>query len=157
MMYIDSDELLHCPQASGSVKAQRRFQQHMMNSFISQGIEEMRIVRLPYAGLAPKGFNDSNGYERSKVDLTLHTAACMQSAYQNENVTAMLGCWSDASSYDDFPKSADMGGVCPFHYNHWSCDGMRGGGRDHSGANRCRCKVAFDLVNFLVFKPVVET
>jgi hypothetical protein len=20
--------------------------------------------------------------------------------------------------------------VCPFHYNHWSCDGMKGGGRD---------------------------
>lgn len=65
----------------------------------------------------------------------------------------MFSCWSNASTYDDFPKSSDFAGmryeksnlfydgwlscnvsdnvgVCPFHYNHWSCDGMRGGGRD---------------------------
>ena len=27
-------------------------------------------------------------------------------------MTSMLGCWSDASSYDDFPKSADMVRTC---------------------------------------------
>ena len=25
-----------------------------------------------------------------------------------KNVSGMLGCWSDASAYDDFPKSADI-------------------------------------------------
>ena len=46
-----------------------------------------------------------------------------------------------------------QGGVCPFHYNHWSCDGMKGGGRDHAKANRCRCKVAFDLINHKSYRP----
>jgi hypothetical protein len=139
----------------------------------------------------------------------------------------MLGCWSDASSYDDYSKSADMvrtcvvgwdvcvcvcvgecvcvfmcvcvsewvsvcvslsvdiacciqynvsctmytvyciiyivrcishnqGGVCPFHYNHWSCDGMKGGGRDHEKSARCRCKVAFDLMNHMSYRPEVN-
>ena len=47
-------------------------------------------------------------------------------------------------------------GVCPFHYNHWSCDGMKGGGRDHERAGRCRCKVSFDLVNFMTYHPVIN-
>ena len=49
-----------------------------------------------------------------------------------------------------------QGGVCPFHYNHWSCDGMKGGGRDHEKATRCRCKVAFDLLNHMSYKPDVK-
>eukprot|EP00596_Hydrurales_sp_CCMP1899_P008838 CAMPEP_0119039226 /NCGR_PEP_ID=MMETSP1177-20130426/8629_1 /TAXON_ID=2985 /ORGANISM="Ochromonas sp, Strain CCMP1899" /LENGTH=360 /DNA_ID=CAMNT_0007002873 /DNA_START=652 /DNA_END=1731 /DNA_ORIENTATION=- len=118
IMYVDSDELLHCPQGGSSVKSQRKYQQHMMNGFMFKGIEEMRLVRLPYAGLAPPGFVDTEE-QRGSIDFTLHTAACMQGSYQDRNVTGMLGCWSQASSYDDFPKSADMGGVCPFHYNHW--------------------------------------
>ena len=33
---------------------------------------------------------------------------------------------------------------------------MRGGGRDHEKAARCRCKVSFDLVNHLSYKPEPE-
>lgn len=50
----------------------------------------------------------------------------------------------------------NQGGVCPFHYNHWSCDGMSGGGRDHEKAARCRCKVAFDLMNHMSYRPEVD-
>jgi hypothetical protein len=119
IMYIDADELLFCPQpeATHSVRAQRRYQQRMMNEFITQGVEEMRLVRLPYSGLAPQGFNNTEE-GRAKTDFTLHTAACMQREYDARNITGMLGCWSNASSYDNFPKSADMGGVCPFHYKY---------------------------------------
>ena len=45
---------------------------------IPQGIEEMRVVRLPYAGLAPSDTNTTDFEYRSKTDLTLHTSACMQ-------------------------------------------------------------------------------
>ena len=30
---------------------------------------------------------------------------------------------------------------------------MKGGGRDHARANRCRCKVAFDLINHKSYRP----
>ena len=49
-----------------------------ISSTISQGIEEMRVVRLPYAGLAPSDTNTTDFEYRSKTDLTLHTSACMQ-------------------------------------------------------------------------------
>ena len=44
-----------------------------------QGIEEMRVVRLPYAGLAPSDVYNNTDFEyRAKTDLTEHTSACMQ-------------------------------------------------------------------------------
>ena len=43
-----------------------------------QGIEEMRVVRLPYAGLAPSDVNSTDFEYRAKTDLTQHTSACMQ-------------------------------------------------------------------------------
>lgn len=45
--------------------------------------------------------------------------------------------------------------MCPFHYNHWSCDGMKGGGRDFT-KRRCRCKVAFDMQNGYDYKPMLK-
>ncbi len=38
-------------------------------------------------------------------------------------------------------------------YNCRSCDGMRGGGRDN-GCKMCRCKVAFDFLNDLAYRPM---
>ena len=52
-------------------------------------------------------------------------------------------------------RRVDMGRICPFHYNHWSCDGMRNGGRDYGrDTPRCRCKVAFDMINGFEYKPL---
>lgn len=45
--------------------------------------------------------------------------------------------------------------MCPFHYNHWSCDGMKGGGRDFT-KYRCRCKVGFDMQNGITFHPMLD-
>ena len=49
----------------------------MVTTYV-QGIEEMRVIRLPYAGLAPQGFNDSDPESKSTTDFTLHTSACMR-------------------------------------------------------------------------------
>ena len=43
-----------------------------------KGIEEMRVIRLPYAGLAPPNFNNSDPTQKGTTDFTSHTAACMQ-------------------------------------------------------------------------------
>jgi len=157
ILYVDADELLFCPQAVHSgVESQRNYQQKLMQGFSVQGIEEMRFVRIPYSGMAPKlpGFNGTKE-ELWEKDFTENTERCMQAAYAKRDVGALIGCWSSASGYDNFPKSADFGSVCPFHYNHWSCDGMRNGGRDYV-ATRCRCKVAFDMINGFEYKPMLK-
>jgi hypothetical protein len=128
--FLDADEFFFCPQASSSISSQRSYQQRLHNEFIAKGIEEMRYVRIPYSGLAPKGMI-LNSQNRSTIDFTNHTGYCLISALDNNgSLSDFFSCWSKGSSYDNFAKSADLASICPFHYNHWSCDGMKGGGRD---------------------------
>jgi hypothetical protein len=105
---------------------QRQYQQKLISRFSSLGIEEMRFVRIPYSGLAPSEFNNTL-HNRSNTDFTDQTMNCMTKGYESRNIAKMLSCWSSASSFDNFPKSADFASVCPFHYNHWSCDGGKAG------------------------------
>eukprot|EP01038_Epipyxis_sp_PR26KG_P008885 gene8885-11984_t len=154
ILYIDADEIFFCPQASESLQSQKIYQQKIMNEFYSKGIEEMRFVRIPYSGMAPVGYIN-NVENRSNIDFTNNTQHCMMSGYRRRSLMEMLQCWSSGTSYDNFPKSADLASICPFHYNHWSCDGMRNGGRDFT-KNRCRCKVAFDMINGFEYKPLLR-
>ena len=54
------------------------------------------MSRLPYSGLAPPGFDSTNRTQIEQHDFTARTADCMQHAYDNRSVAAMLGCWSQA-------------------------------------------------------------
>jgi hypothetical protein len=154
LLFVDADELLYCPQAGGSISAQRDYHRQIHNEFQGRGIEEMRYVRLPYSGMAPPGFMN-NQTMRSKTDFTNHTGHCMIDAFEQRCVSCLARCWSSATSFDNFPKSADLASMCPFHYNHWSCDGMKGGGRDFT-KYRCRCKVGFDMQNGITYSPQVD-
>ena len=49
----------------------------------------------------------------------------------------MHACFSNSSTVQTWQKSMDLGQRCPFHYNHWSCDGGRAAGRQIF----CRCRV----------------
>lgn len=118
ILYVDTDEFFLCPQALKSISAQRKYQQRLMGMFSSQGVEEMRFVRIPYSGAPPPGFVNSVE-NRSNTDFTFTTQACMSEAYTNRSAVDMFKCWSSASSYDNFPKSSDFASKCPFHYNHW--------------------------------------
>lgn len=60
---------------------------------------------------APADINNTALY-RSTVDLTERTQACMREAYERRDEVDMFRCWSNASTYDDFGKSADM--ACRF-------------------------------------------
>jgi len=121
----------------------------------------MRFVRLPYAAKAPA--DPSKQYDPEKpgtvAEYSSFAQECMKEGYENRDALAILSCWSSATAYDNFYKSADMAGVCPFHYNHWSCDGMRGGGRDwgdHATTPRCRCKVGFEMMNGYSYQPYLD-
>ena len=118
---------------------QRLYQQRVMSEFASMGVEEMRFVRLPYNGRAPPGFNDTVK-SRSDTDFTNNTQHCMIAAHARRSMRDMFACWSSASAFDNFPKSADFAGVCPFHYNHWSCEGGKNGGRDQASRSIPRCR-----------------
>jgi hypothetical protein len=140
MFLVDADEFFYCPQASASISTQRLYQQRIHNEFIAKGIEEMRYVRIPYSGLAPKGMMILNSQNRSTIEFTNHTGHCLISAFDNNgDLYDFFSCWSKGSSYDNFAKSADMASICPFHYNHWSCDGMKGGGRDFTKIRLLLC------------------
>lgn len=154
ILYIDADELFFCPQAAESPLVQKEYQHNLMSQFHSRGVEEMRFVRIPYSGLAPADFINS-AENRSNADFTIHTGECMNAALAEGSLLKLAKCWSIGTSYDNFPKSADFASKCPFHYNHWSCDGMKGGGRDWT-KNRCRCKVSFEMQNFFEYRPVLR-
>lgn len=72
----------------------------------------MRFVRLPYSGIADRQSPD--------VDIANKTRYCMLEQYNARNLGAMFACWSSATSFDHYAKSADLGSVCPFHYNRKS-------------------------------------
>jgi hypothetical protein len=42
VFYVDADEFFYCPQASGSITDQMKYQQRLMNEFTALGVEEMR-------------------------------------------------------------------------------------------------------------------
>jgi len=155
ILYVDTDELFICPEVEPGLESQRNAQRILMDRFISLGIQEMRFVRLPYAGRLPPWLPAKT---KSSGEVAVNvTTECMKNAYNSGRLSSMLACWSSASSWDDFMKSADMAGVCPFHYNHWSCDGQRAGGRDSGKETpRCRCKVALDMMNGYSFKPHID-
>lgn len=154
ILFIDSDEYLYCPLTppNNGLKFQRQHQQQLMTEFASRGIDEMRFVRLPYAGKVASSSS-------SLVQASNTTKKCMLNAYASRDLLGMFACWSSASSFDHYGKSADFGSVCPFHYNHWSCDGQQSGGRDKLSTpnmRQCRCKVAFDMSNGYSNTPMPE-
>lgn len=158
ILFVDADEFFYCPQAATTIFQQRIYQKEVLGDFVRLGVEEMRFVRIPYSGFISESLFNASSPSRQPLHDSFfnnHTQRCMQAAYMQSDLQAMFRCWSSASSFDAFPKSADLASKCPFHYNHWSCDGGKGGGRDH-GTPRCRCKVSFDMFNHLQYKPMLD-
>ncbi len=149
ILYVDADELLFCPEAKQSVKAQKHHQMQLMHKFSAQGIQELRFSRITYSARVPDDYklllNKENVITRKNSDFLNFTTECMKNAFDKVSLKNMLQCWSDLSTLDFWYKSADLGGVCPFHYNHFSCDGQRNGGRHAVVEFRCRCKVGFEM------------
>lgn len=114
ILFVDSDELFYCPlpQGQSTQRSQKKFQQRLLGDFVSRGIDEMRFVRLPYSGKMPKNITDLASF-----DVDIVTRECMLRGFETRSIDAMMSCWSTATSFDNYPKSADLGSVCPFHYN----------------------------------------
>jgi hypothetical protein len=124
IFFVDIDEFLYCPGVKGNstYAAQKIHINRVFNMLRNRGIDELRVDVHPYAASV-----DSAGISE--------TESCFQRA---QDVHAMHSCMSGHSTYQMWPKSLDFRQRCPFHYNHWSCDGGRGGGRQYG----CFCRVS---------------
>lgn len=135
-----------CPEAGRGLAAQRAFQQSAMDALVAGGVQEERFAVLVYAAKGPSGEIGAVG-----APSLASIAACMTSAFEGagDDLRPLLRCWSDACVYFSMDKSADLGSVCPFRYNHWSCDGGRGGGRARGryAKAQCACRVGFSMRN----------
>lgn len=107
ILFVDADEMLYCPLPAGqsSPRMQKRHQQRIMTEFSAKGIDEMRFVRLPYAGKADR--------INLAADVANTTRQCMLDAFKTKHLGRMFSCWSSATSFDHYAKSADLGRRTP--------------------------------------------
>ena len=138
MLFVDSDELLHC-QSSRSHQMLDHF--NMIQTAIVDNYEEIQIPRFSYFSRI-----NANYYNEHISSLSYHKAtemslACMKDTYDiNRSVIALLDCWSTTHQEDKRvnPKSIDMSSHCPFHYNHYSCAIHKAYRREKY---RCHCNI----------------
>jgi len=130
VLYVDTDEFLYCPAEKNSYAAQSAHQLATLHRLADEGIDEIRLDTYPYDTSSSLGA----GADISALQKCLQAAA----AKAKTLYSGYHACFSSRSTYPTWMKSADLGRRCPFHYNHWSCDGGKGGGRNPL----CRCRVS---------------
>jgi len=122
ILMLDSDEFLYCPQAP-DISSQGAYQDKILTRLRAEGVEEVKLVRRAYSGRHIYSHTAST----REIDITNRTNECMLSIYSNITATGVdllrrvLGCWSGVALNNNPGKSGDIGGVCPFHWNHLSC------------------------------------
>ena len=132
VLYVDTDEFLYCPAEKNTYAAQGAAQLGTLHRLADEGVDEIRLDTYPY---------DTSSALGAGADIAaLHK--CLQNAATSRGgagpYSAHHACFSSRSTYPTWMKSADLGRRCPFHYNHWACDGGKGGGRN----TLCRCRVS---------------
>jgi hypothetical protein len=121
-----------------SPQQQREAINNVLRRLSLAGIEEVRVDTHPYKAAAPDTVESLAGCLKTGYDKTIASSSSQDSAASLKGLIAMHSCFTNQSSLQTWAKSADLGRRCPFHYNHWSCDGGRAGGR----MLNCRCRVA---------------
>lgn len=130
ILYVDTDEFLYCPSVHNSYAAQSQHQLSTLHKLADTGVDEIRIDTYPY--------DVSSSLPASSVSYLNDCLKKAASAGTKGGYSPYHTCFSGRSTYPTWMKSADLGRRCPFHYNHWSCDGGKGGGRNPL----CRCRVS---------------
>ena len=139
MLFIDIDEYLFCPSENFTISSQRKYIRKILNRVYSKGYEEVRIDVHPYV-------SKYNSIDRLKAcfqesyDIFEHKNTKIDTTGLLKTIQSMHNCFKGNSTYQMWPKSIDIKQKCPFHYNHWSCDGGKSGGRQLG----CYCKVSFE-------------
>lgn len=156
VLFVDTDEFLFCPSVPNSYAAQGDHQLQTLHKLADEGVDEIRLDTYPY---------DTSSSLPSSDIAALHACLKRAAAASARGVTGaaaaadskrgpywrMHQCFSSRSTYPTWMKSADLGRRCPFHYNHWSCDGGKGGGRNL----QCRCRVS--IAPWMSFTHAAQT
>ena len=101
---------------------------------MTHGIEEIRIDTHPYKAKAP---DTIESVKECLMQGHQEAIANPSTGIDVRGIKRMHSCYTNISTFQTWSKSADLGRRCPFHYNHWSCDGGVMGGRQIF----CRCRV----------------
>ena len=147
MMFVDIDEFLFCPKEAASINAQRAHIKKVLNKLHDvDKIDELRVDVHPYSAIN-ETFNTIHKCFHSAIELETARTPIHDSSTKISNdagtyvrLTAMHRCFSSVSTSQMWPKSFDFRRKCPFHYNHWSCDGGKAAGRQLG----CHCKVSLE-------------
>jgi hypothetical protein len=146
ILFVDIDEYLFCPSKAESIAEQVKHISSIIDKLLKHNKEELRVDVHPYAA--------AKSASGSIQDLEL----CFKNGYLKKGAKSSLylhqmhTCFSGLSTYQMWPKSLDFKRRCPFHYNHWSCDGGRGGGRQLG----CYCRVSFEWYSKMKSKSTPE-
>ena len=155
MLFIDADEFMYCPNiisgtsfdnVSTLAALKERVNRELWN-IKSWGVDEIRVDTHPHTGPAGSTVESIHqclmaGYHvamQGKGSLAHDVNVARMDSTTTSGIRAMHACFSNISTIQTWSKSMDFGQRCPFHYNHWSCDGGKGAGRQTFC--RCRCSV----------------
>lgn len=137
MLFVDIDELLLCPWAASSRRAQQAshahiFRQALSHSELQGPVGELNFIRKLYGGRRTAA-STSTSTSTSASTISTRTSSgtadatvqgvvrCLHKGFSVKSVSAMLDCYAPEFFTVPLPKSADLTEACPFHYDHFSC------------------------------------
>jgi len=139
VLYVDTDEFLYCPAVRNTYAEQSAHQLGTLHRLADEGVDEIRMDTYPYDTSSTLASADVSALQKCLQNAAASaTSSTPKSVAPPTAFSYMHACMSSRSTYPTWMKSADLGRRCPFHYNHWSCDGGKGGGRN----TQCRCRVS---------------
>jgi hypothetical protein len=160
ILFADADEMLVCQGERPTAARLRETFLESLSAMQGAGFEEVRIDVHPVRAHAPDTILSlkqclQTAYHRYEIEIGLSSLSATtdrippQGGFdRSDSETAIVElsnttrsfhrCFSNVTTAQAWPKSVEMGNRCPFHYNHWSCDGGKLGGRQPN----CRCRVA---------------
>lgn len=96
-------------------------QHSIIDSLVTQGVDEIRIDRYIYADI-PVSYDLKR--RTAKYDIK-HTTKCVLAGFENKNASEIISCYSAQPKYQFLSKSVSVSHskrfICPFHWNHWRC------------------------------------
>ena len=147
ILFVDIDEFLFCPKQIASIDAQRAHIKQILNKLYDvEKIAELRVDVHPYSAARDTFTQIENCFRNATMHvegISMHRTPTQQLSNDPalfKRLTALHRCFSGKSTSQMWPKSFDFRRKCPFHYNHWSCDGGKAGGRQLG----CYCKVSLE-------------
>ena len=120
ILFVDADELVFCEGNFDTIEEYAKHHQSIMTK-LEKSADEVSFRREVVFGKYPSG---ATSLDTISI-LNNLTMQCMQDGYTSRSLAMMLSCWGQSNYTMTMSKALDVSGICPFHYNHWSCSPRR--------------------------------